>query len=131
MINFLLTDFNNSNGVGTSTSCFCLNYHTCLLPIHFKATAATTTTTSLRTSTILDFLQTDFNDSTGVGTSTICFCLDNHNFPHLRLLPFRFSRLRQQQQSHCSIIILRITTTNQEGIKSFRISITYAFFFGL
>ena len=37
-----------------------------------------------RTVQFLDFQQTDFNDFTGVGISTSCFCLNYHNF----LLPF-------------------------------------------
>jgi len=37
---------------------------------------------------MVDFLLTDFNDSTGVGTSTSCFCLNYHNFLHLHILLF-------------------------------------------
>ena len=40
MVVFQQTDFNDSNGVGTSTSCPCLNYHNFfhlhLLPFHFR-----------------------------------------------------------------------------------------------
>ena len=49
-LDFQQTDFNDFNGVGTSTSCFCLNYHN--FPTYvsflstFKATATTTTTTT-------------------------------------------------------------------------------------
>ena len=45
-IDFLLTYFNDSNGVGTSTSCFCLNYHNFLhlhrLPFNFQSTVENT-----------------------------------------------------------------------------------------
>ena len=41
-IDFLPTDFTDSNGVSTSTSCFCLNYHNFhrlhLRPFHFQGT---------------------------------------------------------------------------------------------
>ena len=42
ILDFLLPDLNDSNGVGTSTSCFCLNYHNFLHlhlpPIDFQGT---------------------------------------------------------------------------------------------
>ena len=37
-LDFQQTNFNDFNGVGISTSCFCLNYHLHQLPIHFQAT---------------------------------------------------------------------------------------------
>ena len=44
-IDFLLTDFNDFNGVGTSTSCFCLSYQNFLnlprFPFKFKAPTTT------------------------------------------------------------------------------------------
>jgi len=48
-LDFQQTDFNDFAGVGTSTSCFCLNYHNFPTYVSFLSTFKATTTTSYGT----------------------------------------------------------------------------------